>query len=360
MAETKYTYVVSTDFPNGKVDIGRLTQEIDNSGIVTKLANNGITVDGADCNIWFMAPLSGDDQTSLNSIVNSHSGEPLHPENVPVEVANAASTDSHNRTITVPEPETDRKMVNIATHNFCDKTTWWQQASPIVHEELIDSGDGLTFSSVNTHWIDLTHGKFYLEDRITNRDSYIPVVKVDGVTMTERAPFDTSGGDYVVDYAAGTVTFASSQSGKTVTASYYFAGSSLFTLAPDAGKVLWVRDSEVQFSVDVEMLSTLNFQAFAYDPNDIPNKIAVSQKTNYKTIRNFVEEAKGVYPKVPALSASGPRGLAQEHVVFPFRYTQVKALYSSQGVEIKLWLDEDVEFGGEFGTATFYCSSYDE
>jgi hypothetical protein len=307
-----------------------------------------------------MASLSGDDQTKLDTIVSNHSGEPLQPENVPVEVTNSASTDSHNRTITVPEPETDRKMVNIASHNFCDKTTWWQQSAPITYEELTDTGDGLTFSSVNTHWIDLTHGKFYLEDRIANRDDYIPVVKVDGVTMTERTPFATSGGDYVIDYAAGTVTFTSSQAGKTVTASYYFAGSSLFTLAPDAGKVLWVRDSEVQFSVDVEMASTVNFQAFAYDPTDVPNKVPVSQKTNYKTLRNFVEEAKGVYPQVPALAASDPRGLANAHVVFPFKYTQVKSLPSSLGVEIRMWLDEDVEFGGEFGTATFYCSSYDE
>jgi hypothetical protein len=249
-------------------------------------------------------------------------------------------------------------MVNIVTHNFCDKTTWWQQSTQVTDETLTDSGDGLTFNSAHSEWIDLTHGGYYLEDRVENRDDYIPVVKVDGVTKTERTPFSATGGDYVVDYHSGQVTFAEAQTG-TVTASYFYAGSSLFVVAPDAGKVLWVRDSEVQFSVDVVMTSTINFQAWAYNPTELPNKMPVSNKTNYKTLRNFVEEAKGVYPTVPAIGGS-PRGMLQEHIVFPFKYTQVKALPSSMGVEIRVWMDEDVEFEGEFGTATFYCSSYDE
>jgi hypothetical protein len=225
----------------------------------------------------------------------------------------------------------------------------------VTDAELTDAGDQVTFTSNHDAWIDLTHGKFYLEDRVTNRDGYIPVVKVDGVTKTERTPFETSGGDYTVDYAAGTITFAATQTG-TVTASYYYAGSSLFTVKPDAGKILWVRDSEVQFAADVEMTSTINFQAWITDPVSM----GVTPITNYKTMRDFIEEAKGCYPVIPAIGGSGPRGLTQQHVVFPFRYSQVKELKSSITTEIRVWMDQDVEFVGEFGTATFYCSSYDE
>lgn len=346
---TKYTYSISTDFPNGKVAPSRLTQEIQASSI--SIALDYINTSGDDCDIWFKDVLSSGDQTTLDGVVAAHSGDPI-PNNDP-------AVDSMRRTITVPEPETDKSMVNLVTHNFCDKTTWWQQSTQVTDETLTDSGDQLTFTSAHPEWIDLTHGKFYLEDRIATRDNYIPVIQVDGVTKTERAPFATSGGDYVIDYHSGTVTFASVQTG-TVTASYYYAGSSLFTVAPDAGKVLWVRDSEVQFSADIVMHSTINFQAWAYNPADLPNKIPVSLTTNYKTLRNFIEEAKGCYPVIPAIGGSGPRGLSQQHVVFPFKYTQVKTLKSSYGLEIRVWMDEDVEFDGEFGTATFYCSSYDE
>jgi hypothetical protein len=346
---TKYTYSISADFPNGKVDTTRLSNEIRASSI--SIALDYINTSGDDCDIWFKDVLDTGNQTTLNTVVANHSGEPI-PNNEP-------AIDSNNRTITVPEPETDKAMLNIVTHNFCDKTTWWQQSTAVTDETLTNSGDNLTFNSAHDGWIDLTHGKFYLEDRITDRDNYVPVVKVEGVVKTERTPFSESGGDYTVDYSTGAVTFASAQTG-TVTASYYYAGSSLFTVAPDAGKVLWVRDSEVQFSADVEMHSTINFQGFAYNPSDLPNKIPVTGKTNYKTLRNFIEEAKGCYPVIPAIGGSGPRGLTQQHVVFPFKYTQVKALKSSLGLEIRVWMDDDVEFSGEFGTATFYCSSYAE
>jgi hypothetical protein len=346
---TKYTYSISTDFPNGKVATDRLTLEIQQSAIVTAL--DYIETTGDDCDIWFKDPLSAGDQTVLDGVIAAHSGEPLSN--------NDPAVDSMKRTITVPEPETDKKMVNIVSHNFCDQCTWWQNSAEVTDETLSEDS-GTIFSAANDHWIDLSHGRFYLESRVPNLSSYYPVVKVDGVTMTEREPFSDTGGDYVVDYDAGTVTFAASQTGKTVTASYHYGVNSLFTVAPDDGKILWVRDSEVQFSTDIVMTDTINFQAYAYNPADLPNKVPVTQVTDYKTLRNFVEEAKGVYPKVPAIGGSGPRGLSQEHVVFPFKYTQVKALYSSMGLEIRVWMDNHTEFEGEFGTPTFYCSSYDE
>lgn len=356
MAATKYTYSVSGDFPNQKVDVNRLSVEIRDSAIVTAL--DYVDVSDDVCDIWFKDELSVGDQTVLDGVVAAHSGEPLPNSTVPVDVTNQA-LDSTGRTITVPEPETDKKMVNIATHNFCDRCTWWQNATQVTDETL--SEDSATvFSATNDHWIDLNHGRFYLESRVPNLSNYYPVVKVDDVTMTERTPFTDSGGDYAVNYDTGVVTFAASQTGKTVTASYYYGVSSLFTVAPDAGKILWVRDSEVQFSADVVMTDTINFQAWAYNPADLPNKVPVTQVTDYKTLRNFIEEAKGVYPTVPAIGGSGPRGLSQSHVVFPFKYTQVKALASSMGVEIRIWMDDHTEFTGEFGTATFYCSSYDE
>jgi len=87
--------------------------------------------------------------------------------------------------------------------------------------------------------------------------------------------------------------------------------------------------------------------------------VPVSGLTNYKCLRDFVDEARGVHPLVPAMGGSA-RGLAHSHIVFPFKYSQAKELKSSLGVEIRVWVSGDTEFQGEFGTATFYCTSYSE
>lgn len=73
-----YVYSIYSDFPNHKVDPSRLRQEIDTSAIVTALST--ISTMGDDCTITFKAALSGGDETILDGLVASHSGEPLEPE----------------------------------------------------------------------------------------------------------------------------------------------------------------------------------------------------------------------------------------------------------------------------------------
>jgi len=78
MSSTKYTYSISTDFPNHKVDSSRLLVEIQGSSIVVAL--DRIDTDGDNCDAWFKDALSSGDETTLNGIVAAHSGEPLVPE----------------------------------------------------------------------------------------------------------------------------------------------------------------------------------------------------------------------------------------------------------------------------------------
>jgi hypothetical protein len=79
MASTKYTYSISTDFPNEKVSVSRLTSEIQTSAIITALSS--INTNGDDCDIWFKDALSGGDETILDNLVAAHSGEPF--EDIP-------------------------------------------------------------------------------------------------------------------------------------------------------------------------------------------------------------------------------------------------------------------------------------
>ena len=75
MINTKYTYSIQNDFPNHKENSDRLTLEIQNSSITISL--DCINTSDDECDIWFKDILSSDDLITLNSIVATHSGEPI-------------------------------------------------------------------------------------------------------------------------------------------------------------------------------------------------------------------------------------------------------------------------------------------
>lgn len=72
----KYNFPFSSfTTSNGVVNVGRLTEDIQQSAIVTAL--DFITTSTDHCDIWFKAILSNDDSSTLSVIVANHSGEPL-------------------------------------------------------------------------------------------------------------------------------------------------------------------------------------------------------------------------------------------------------------------------------------------
>ncbi|MGD9209159.1 MAG: hypothetical protein PVI90_00210 [Desulfobacteraceae bacterium] len=264
--------------------------------------------------------------------------------------------DTEGRTRSSIEPRKDAASVLVVSYNWCDKCTWYQNSIRKTGQTLtLDSGT--TYKSDISNWIDLTHGRLYREDLVSS--NYLVKVYDNGVELTQRTSFTDSGGDYTVDYKNGKITLATAPSGP-VTADFSHENGSLFTIAPTAGKCLWVEESEVQFSTNIILNDTVHFQAFATNPYDPEGpKIPVTSKTTYKTAGDYVDEARGVYPSVPAFGGS-TRGLLFGHLVFPFKYLQLQELLSSMGLEIRIWLENDIEFGGERATGTFYCTSKDE
>jgi hypothetical protein len=88
MAETKYTFSVTGDFPNQKVSVDRLTQEIQDSTVT--IALSFINVNGDNCDIWFKDILSSDNSSALVAIISTHSGEALSQTATPVQVESYA------------------------------------------------------------------------------------------------------------------------------------------------------------------------------------------------------------------------------------------------------------------------------
>ncbi len=77
MAVAKYTYSIINDFPSSKVDLLRLTFEINSSDITPSL--DYINTNGDDCDIYFIDSTSLIDTTALNTIVFAHGGSPIPP-----------------------------------------------------------------------------------------------------------------------------------------------------------------------------------------------------------------------------------------------------------------------------------------
>lgn len=112
MPLTQYTYSIQGAFPNHRVASDRLTLEIQHSVIVTALDH----IDTADdaCAVFFKEALSAEDKTTLDSIVATHSGEPLS-QNVPAPV--------RLYTGDIPSPQTTDGRAIVLPNFFPDYVT---------------------------------------------------------------------------------------------------------------------------------------------------------------------------------------------------------------------------------------------
>jgi len=270
--------------------------------------------------------------------------------------------------------KSDTSSVTLYSHDWSDPTTWLEDATRVVDEVATDSGDQLAYNLVNTAVIDTYHGKITQEDFKVDADgySYRVIVKVNDVVKTEQDPHVGSGGDYTINYAAGTVAFESSlDPADVVKVTYHYAGSGVFTIKPEAGKLLKVEVVEVQFSDNVVVNDTVRFQPYGYvdvfaphlTPVPFPSGtlIPLGDPLVYKGMRDYMNDAFRAYPAYPSnMGGTGWRGLANSAYVLDWDYTRAKPLYASMGMEIRLTMDNDAQFGGDYATATFYCSTVDE
>lgn len=268
---------------------------------------------------------------------------------------------------------TEGNEVIYATHNFCDETTWYGDSERITDATLVDSGDGLTWTSDHPNWINMVSGLILDEDGLRQdvEHGYEVVVTVNNVQKTRRESYETTGGDYAVNWADGTITFFNSQTGQTVKASYSHATTSTWYLRPGTGKAIDIIDAEAQFSIDVDMQDTLRFGVWGYvqvfapaywegNGGPLPTDTKVElQSQRYMRRNQMVDEARGAYPVIPA-SGGSTRGAAQDITGFPFQYEALRRLYNMYGMELRLTLEHNRKFLGEHATATFYMRSRNE
>jgi len=258
----------------------------------------------------------------------------------------------------------------IVTHNFCDATTWWTESERVTSGAavVVSGSDRKVWTLPHSNIIDVSHGKIFEEDSLVSNVShdYSVNVYVGGVLKTERTPFAQSGGDYVMNYASGTITFASAIDSKnSVHVSYSYAGGSGWWMTPSSGTIINIEFAEAQFSKNIEMNDTLVTTVYGYAGIFAPEYVALGllasgsliplQPDYYKTIANIIEEAMGAYPVIPAIGGS-VRGIADEIYGFPFQYRAKKSLTSAYGLRLKISLQNNIAYGGELCSLTCYTT----
>jgi hypothetical protein len=279
-----------------------------------------------------------------------------------------------------PAPRDGSEWV-IGSHNFCDPCSWFGDSLRSEDETLTDSGDGLTFTSSHENWIDMISGRMHNDDiwvqiqqmlNPQNPHGYQVTVKVNGDALTMREPFESSGGDYSVNWDAGTITFFSSQAGQTVTASYSYATTNTFYVQPMPGKVLVIEDAEADISSDVVMTDAIAYSAWHFDPQQ--EQYVCDMEAKYKRSGQIVTEARGCYPEFTAIGASAAdkqiadlrefrrksRGMKYNRQAIPFQYSTVKWIRSSYLQEVRVYTEHGYPFEGEHVTMTFYCTEKDD
>jgi hypothetical protein len=275
-------------------------------------------------------------------------------------------TKGDRRSVVVEKPDgEDNDRIYAFSINICDPTTWYVD-SEYVDDELIATATGDT--SFQTAYgsgngcaiIDLAHGKITEENLlVAPTGSYSVSVSVNGVEKTERECYETSGGDYEVDYRAGILNFFVPQSGD-VRASFFHTPSGagpVFSASPPAGKKWIVDSAELQVSSDFKMTDTIIQNVFLTHP--IYGRIPAIENVEYKRIDNFLDFTFGSFPIIPAFGGAS-RGTLSETIIMRWNYLTPLELYSSLEMELRSWAKHSRAFDGERFVITIYGMEQDE
>lgn len=157
-------------------------------------------------------------------------------------------------------------------------------------------------------------------------------------------------GHYKVDYETGTFQFYDSVSGG-VKADYCYANGSTFYMIPKPGEIIEIGKSEVQFTSDIVLYSTIRFDVYVYHPDQVnfPGLKVLAARESYKTLKDLISTGNQGQGEIPALPQN-PIPTA----VFPFDYTGLKIFKSSIGMELRVSTDYGLKADGTFATGTFY------
>jgi len=282
----------------------------------------------------------------------------------------AIDADGHLETSQEPLPGSEKYFFSP---NLCDPCAWYEGAEEVVEQALTPDGAYTVYSSSNTYWIDLNHGRQIEEDKIIlETPGYVPQVEVqvggtgDWVLKTENSWGSSDDGDYSINYEEGTVTFNEAQGATdNVRATYFKQDGYQFTIVPTAGKRLKVQYAEIQYTNDMVMNADVAFEVWVYNPADPswdPPTSMPKVRYNWRQYRRVIDFHLESRP-LPTLEAHGgaDRGMAHPLITAVLDFLTYWDIRSSQGAEIRLVVSNGLSsFTGEHASLTFKTTCEDE
>lgn len=298
----------------------------------------------------------------------------------------------------------------ICSPNWARSTTWYQRYDQRTDKSTSANEAYTEYTTGLTNWInpdDFTlasqsynkggaagfgFNNMWMPDGTrSDKALWRPVIKKNGVGQT-------SG--YTFNYATGVVAFGSALTsndvvtvtGRTVASS----GGSAFSIRPTAGKKLVIPHVEINVSEDFVMTSPAVFEIWAGDPTysfengPVPPELAAygltardiycQYKMDYESMHQILGLSTGKVTKMEAVGGTGAvapsakngwstdqkRGFSCPHyeVIFDFGtpadFGQPIVLPSSVYAQMRVYLEGDIPFGGEYASVTFYAEEVSE
>jgi len=275
--------------------------------------------------------------------------------------------DASNKVVISPgmrESQSGQDGLTVVTHDWGDRTTWYQYAEKITDQILTDSGDGLTFNSTKNYWINIDSSRLTFDYKTVmkkdgtfgQKTDWRPVVKVNDVVQT-------SG--YTVNYVTGDITFNSSQSGNTVKVTFHHndgvTGRSRWNLMCNSSYVsLVIEHLEIQFSRASTFPKAMKVQIWAggtlatYEAvgwSDGAYDAGYGQEwSEYKGVKDLINICNRGTGTIPAGGE-----LTDDVLVFPFNYLYAQKITNQYDVCLTITMVDDEPMGSaELATATFY------
>lgn len=356
MTVAKYSFTKSVDVP-------RLEKEINASVITIKLDH--ISTSGTTVDIYFKDSLPNYDL--LAALVTAHVNTPLPPDNTPKYTPEGAIL----MDVALPKGLLGSSGVTFVTHDFSDKTTWYQRSVRVTDEALTVDGAGVVFSSAHPWWVNIRSPRMtFHKGKVVKKDgSYAyhneweVVVKVGGVVAAKST--------YTVDFVNGRVIFLSAPSG-AVTASYNHNDGvvkpSEWLLVTPVQKDYIIAHVEIQFDKMTTYKTPVRFEVWAGSQakyggyaaygtfNDTPvSSPFLQMQVDYVDIRGVINQGNLGTGYIPAMLNAGTD---QDIVVMPFDYIKSITLKSAQFALVRVWNVDDIPHETScLATASFYIEA---
>lgn len=290
------------------------------------IALDGIQAEDNLLTIVFKLILSDAEKLILDGLVSSHIKQ--------VNYGEVVTPLTSNNIPKVAVYDSEGVGESIASHDFSNKSTWYQGSIRVVDELITIVNNKYSFQNIDI--IDCKHGHITFEDELL--DAYGLFVYDNGVLLIEDK-------DYQCDHSKGKIYF---NEGYTplgqIKASYSYATNSHFDINIPEGEVsLKIRDSEIQFTSDITM-KPMVFEIMITHPEF--GLMPIFSKT-YKNIKDLINIARGGKGSIPRID-----GFKHEVIVLPVKYA--KTIILTQGAFLRVKTINDEIIDGEYATITFY------